>query len=298
MRHREFVSDVKNSSAGAFEVVSFNINPALSKLFPWLCSLAQAFESYSFRSLSFEYQPIVGTIEHGMVMLAVDYDAADPLPGSKTQMMQTFGATRSSVWSPVTLHCQQANLRKLPQRYTRKTDPFSGIGDIKTYDAGQLLVATEATATALPKGELYVSYDIELITPQPVVFTPEIVSAKAVSLNSTAAAPFSGATVTQGVELLESTLGSAIKFKRPGEYSLDFAINVPNATTGDGLVIQNATTGVSVAQTGYARLADFISANYRVKVPKRDSSFEAVLSGPGNPTSAVLRAGPYAFDLL
>lgn len=302
VRHREFISDVSGAASGAYLAKSIPLNPGLKESFPWLSGLATSFESYTVKSMRFEYQPIVGTIESGMVMLAVDYDAADPAPGSKVEFMQTFGATRSTVWSSCTVVCTPQNLNKLPQRYTRKS-PWAGNGDIKTYDLGVLHIATEGQATNSVKGEIYVCYDIELITPQPVLFAPEQFSAKATKANGSAAQPFLGATVetgASGYELVSfSPVNSLMEFKKAGEYLLDYAINAPNVNLGTGtLTFTDPSANISWSNLSTARTADFLSQSFRVNVPSLPANMLVSLSNTGNPTNSVMRMCPYEYSLL
>lgn len=149
-----------------FAATSIVINPGFRTTFPWLSSTALAYESYLFNSLSFEFESSGVTTDRGTVMIAIDFDASDSPPLDKQELLTMEGATRSSVWSHQTCTASQKNLKKFGvQRFIRNEEPL-GTGDIKTYDVGKLLVATHGTGN-LTCGELYVSYDITLHTPQP-----------------------------------------------------------------------------------------------------------------------------------
>lgn len=160
----EYIADITSASPN-FSITSFPINPGLASTFPWLCLVATRFESYIFESLEFEYKPICPTSEPGKVILAVDFDAADPPPSSKIQIGMYQDAASTSPWDSCVYRCTKANLHKfMPQRYVRGG---GNTGDVKTYDTGNMFVATQNTADGTRTlGELWVHYTVRLATPQ------------------------------------------------------------------------------------------------------------------------------------
>lgn len=164
--HREYLQDISSSDSN-FRNTTISVNPGLSPSFPWLSAIASRFESYLFKRLHYVYEPICPTTTPGSVMMAVDYDAADSPPATKTALMSYRSAVRSSPWSKVRFDALKSDLRKFGvQRYVRATaNPATT--DIKTYDVGNLQIATQNTPAApTTLGELYVEYDIEFFTPQ------------------------------------------------------------------------------------------------------------------------------------
>jgi hypothetical protein len=159
--HREFIADITGSEL--FGLTSFEINPGLSSLFPWLSNIAVNYETFKFTKLQFHYETAVSTTTGGSILLAVDYDAADAPPVNKREMMSYASATRSAAWQESTFNCRPSDLCKfVKERYVRsKTEN----GDIKTYDVGNFFIATQGTPAA-EMGELYVSYTVQLHTPQ------------------------------------------------------------------------------------------------------------------------------------
>nr|QYF49911.1 MAG: hypothetical protein 2 [Beijing sediment noda-like virus 1] len=162
--NKEYIGDVTSANAG-YLINSFNVNPGLSGTFPWLSAIANRFESYLFSDLRFIYEPICATSVPGSVMMAIDYDASDSAPSNKVSIMSYKGATRTSPWDRADYNARSIDLRKFGvQRYVRSAVVS---GDIKTYDVGNLFVATQNTpATASTLGELYVQYTVRLYTPQ------------------------------------------------------------------------------------------------------------------------------------
>jgi hypothetical protein len=164
--HREFIQDVTAADSN-FRNTTFSVNPGLATTFPWLSAIAGRYESYLFRRLHFIYEPICPTTTPGAVMMAVDYDASDTAPTSKVVLMAYRGAVRSAPWNITRFDASRGDLRKFGvQRYVR-TAAVPANTDVKTYDVGNLQLATQNTpATPTTLGELYVEYEVEFFTPQ------------------------------------------------------------------------------------------------------------------------------------
>jgi len=161
--HREFIGDIAGSIA--FEGNAFALNPGNSLVFPWLSSIALNYESYVFKDLHFHYETSVSTTTAGTVMLAVDYDASDNAPLTKQHLMAYAQAQRSAPWQECAFNCRSGDLTKFAkERYVRDSSPPAG--DIKTFDVGNLFLATQGNVSDAIIGELYVSYTVELRTPQ------------------------------------------------------------------------------------------------------------------------------------
>ncbi len=218
VRHREYIQDVSGSVA--FSASSFSINPGISTVFPWLSKMARLFESYLFRSLKFEYETQKSASTSGSLMLAVDFDAADSAPVNKQQIMAFHNAVRAAVWEECCYKSSAGDLAKFGvQRYIRSGN-LAANQDIKTFDVGNLIVASQGEADTTAIGELYVEYDVELITPQ---IDPNSEVAQSVNITMTAAsraAPFTGTQVITG-GLSVSASGSTLTFNQPGQYLME-----------------------------------------------------------------------------
>jgi hypothetical protein len=165
--HREYITDI-TSSAAAFLISVFNINGGLVSSFPWLSQVASRFESYTFERLNYIYEPMVPTSTPGSLMMAIDFDATDSAPANKVTLMSYAGATRSSVFDTARLSTSAIDRKKMVhERYVR-SGALVGNNDLKTYDVGNLYVATVGTPNAVTTilGELYVEYTVRLRTPQ------------------------------------------------------------------------------------------------------------------------------------
>lgn len=165
IKHKELVADLSiPDTVGNFN--SYEVNPGLSTMFPWLSQVAQRYESYFFNSLKFHWLTAVPTTTSGTLALVPDYDASDDDSSiTKVELFSFEDATRGPWWQNFTLTCSVSNLRKTRQYYVRAGDLASNL-DIKTYDALQLITYSSGNAVIEGAGELWVEYDITLITPQ------------------------------------------------------------------------------------------------------------------------------------
>jgi len=217
--NEEYLTDV--ICAAQFTVTSYAINPALGKLFPWLSPVASAYEFYHFRRLSFHYRPQCSTANSGAIMLGVDFDAADVAPVNKQRFMSYLGANQGACFAPLHINCAASNLSKVGggQRYTRSGAVPAG-KDVKLYDIGNLHVATQGGLGAAT-GSIYISYEVELMTPHsPATFPWE----ESGALNSTVCnvgAPLLGATAAVGDvadPIIEIVDNQHFLLKKAGEY--------------------------------------------------------------------------------
>jgi hypothetical protein len=163
----EYIQDVNGSVA--FSGTAFPVNPGLFSCLPWGSKIASLYEEYEFESLEFYYKRVVSEYasngQAGKVMLSFDYDSLDLLPTSKQQVEDTVPHVDGMPCEPVLrlkIDCQL--LRKNPCKFVRIGQP-SGQFDLKTYDAGQLLVSTQGNFSNAVIGELHVRYRLALKKP-------------------------------------------------------------------------------------------------------------------------------------
>jgi hypothetical protein len=176
IRHREYITDV--SMVGpSFAQTNFDINPGLAFPFPYLSNIAINFQEYKFRGLVFEYKTTSSTAlttatntAMGKVMMAIQY-RSDAAPFVNTQQLL------NTMWSVDSVPSQSC---LLPVECAPRENPFAiqyiregdAPGDLKMYDLGQFTLATAGGQTGQNNvvGELWVSYEVELL--KPVVTTP------------------------------------------------------------------------------------------------------------------------------
>jgi len=135
------------------------MNPGLAGSFPWLSGHANLYEKYRVNKLIYRYKNLKGTTTDGNVLFAFDYDVLDGPPTSAIQMTQLTEWIDGAPWRIFEFRVPTDG-RVL---FTRQ-GPVAG-GDLKTYDMGQLFVATEGCPAA-QVGYLEVEYDISFFNKQ------------------------------------------------------------------------------------------------------------------------------------
>lgn len=162
IRHMEYVLDLTPTTT-AFSVTAYPINPGVGVIFRWLSSIANSFDSYKIHALSFSYQEKSPSSTAGSVIIAVNYDASDPVPTTKSQLMAYQCKEDIVPWRDSVIRCNPSDCNgALAKHYVRLGTVQNT--DIKTYDIGTLLVATQGVPTS-DLGEIIVSYDIEFFSP-------------------------------------------------------------------------------------------------------------------------------------
>lgn len=249
--HREYISDLLSSAtAGAFAIAGIPINPGNIAMFPWLSGMASNFESYVFRGLKFLFETSAPTSTPGTVLMAVDYDRNDPLPSDKSTLMSLRDATRSAAWERNHLECTKEDLHKRKTYFVAESNsgglpaaggqppPVISGQDERLDDVGEFLIGSSNSTALASLGELYVEYEVELLTPQgsgtpPDYYFAEIEGADT-SGNITAVNPFgsdvnfSNSVVGRylylglGIVYVAGAGSSAFIFTEPGSYSYSF----------------------------------------------------------------------------
>jgi hypothetical protein len=221
VRHREYVEDITGSVS--FAVQQLNINPGLSSLFPWLSQLAGLFESYKFNKLVFQYRTESATAQVGKAMLMVDWDVLDAAPANKVAMMQERTKADAQTWVNFDLPCDLSDLLKFGvQRFVRVGSAPANT-DLKTYDVGMLNVATQGCTNSPVIGELYVEYDIELITPNTASnssASTEVIASNGGSVSNTNMSGAAPVYESSGPIIGATIAANTITFPQVGQYLL------------------------------------------------------------------------------
>lgn len=176
IRHREYLRDVivPANNNGAFAVTAFKINPGLQSTFPWLSSVAQSFQQYKLRGMIFNFKSNYSEYNNaqagmGTVILGTEYDATLPNFVSKIQM-ENHQYAMSAKPSESQLHpieCAR-DTAVLQELFIRQTVPDDN-NDLRFSDYGTFQLAYAGipnSATDINLGELWVTYEIELLKPQ------------------------------------------------------------------------------------------------------------------------------------
>nr|QKV51306.1 putative capsid protein [Crucivirus sp.] len=174
IRHREFIQDIVATTA--FTNQSFLIQPGLARTFPWLSQIANSFEQYRIRGMMFDFVSTSSdallssatSTALGTVVMMTDYDVADSAPTSKREMLQSEFAS-SDKPSCTFIHPIECKKSVTAQNilYTRGAIAPPENFDQRLYDFASFNIATEGMqAAGGVLGELWVTYEIELLKPQ------------------------------------------------------------------------------------------------------------------------------------
>jgi predicted aconitase with swiveling domain len=304
VKHREYLFTVPGSVA--FAVTSYSLNPGLAQTFPWLSGIASRYESYLEEGFKICFDTMKSASTNGRIMLAVDFDASDAAPVSVQEMMNNEGAVDAAVWREKLEYVAPVHdLRKFGiERYLRSGTAPSG-SDIKTFDVGNILIATEGCADTTSIGHVYLEYTTLLRTPQFSTASSALAgSAKITSGGTSSKTALFGTVpvVTGGLPL--TALNNTITWGSVGQFMVVVQIQgtgitgtaatitgTATQTTGSnlsGAVLFNATSGTStvgsmvlyftVTALGQTTILDFSAGSTTI-------------------TSAIANIGPFAATL-
>lgn len=177
IRFQEYLTDVYTTAnvaaPDAFNIQSYLINPANPGCFPWLAQVASNYEQYSLEGMIFEFRSTSANALNstntalGSVMLATQYDVADPVFVSKAEMLN-YEYSNSVKPSENCMHMIECAPRQsvLSELYTlRGTAPANT--DSRLYHLGRFSIATVGFQAAnVNIGELHVTYQVRLLKPK------------------------------------------------------------------------------------------------------------------------------------
>jgi hypothetical protein len=161
IRHSELLIP-SLSGTTQFTAANIPINPGKADVFPWLSQLGGLFEKYRVVDMCFKYIPSSATSSIGNIIMGFDYDSYDSLPFDKSALMMFADSCSVPTWHACDLELDRRDLRSRGQLYIRSTG-FSG--DLKTYDLGNFVYATQGQADTSIIGDIYVEYLIEFLIP-------------------------------------------------------------------------------------------------------------------------------------
>jgi hypothetical protein len=238
-RHREFIGVILSTTSN-FSVQTFDINPGLDDLFPWLSVEASGYTSYRMRGLIFEFKTRAtsysATPSLGYVAFATNYDSLLPAFGSERELLNYEFAT-SCAPNEHMIHPVECARDKvvLPQLYLRShaaPDP----SDKRMYDMGKFNVAVGGQpSSGAVLGELWASFEVELLMPKLAKDSGKLVETDSWDTDGAATNPF-GTTRTQAIgSTFTGTMdGDTYLFplnKKSGFYLVTYTYNMTAAVT-------------------------------------------------------------------
>lgn len=245
--YNEYLGEVSGSQN--FASVQYPVNPGCSVTFPWLYKIARNYEKYRFNSLKFCFETDCSTQTAGTVILSPDYDATDPAPLSKVQVMTYQDTVRTQAWTPVCMECSPENLQALPQYNIGGGQVVAG-SDIKLSNVANLWLCTQGMANTNVVGELWVYYDVTLIAPDA---NSSLVQSLYLVGNGTVTNTniFGTAPIRSNGQLSVTTSGDTITFVEGGNFIITYDVSGVNLVMP---TISNTNIGTATI------LADCINA--------------------------------------
>jgi len=170
IRHREFLGDVTATGSVVFNANTYSVNPGNRATFPWLYSIARKYQQYRmhgavfvFKTMSTDYAAASAL---GSLVMASNYDTRDKVFTSKLDMENTeyCVSTKPSrnVSHPIECDPRQTgnNLYYIQPDDTIPIEPL-------LYNLCNTTIATVGSSapSGAVLGELWLTYDVELLKP-------------------------------------------------------------------------------------------------------------------------------------
>ena len=216
--------------AGSGEVLGnggFKINVGVKDTFPWLYNLARNYEQYRVHGMVFEFKSLSADALNstntalGSVIMATEYNAANPIFESK-QQMENYEFAQSCKPSVSMMHAIECapNLTSVSELYVR-AGPIPLYQDPRLYDLGTFQIATcGMQAAQINIGELWCTYLVELIKPK----IPNLVATLPVPLLS-------------GLIWNSRTTGPQICGPKSQQYPNLVVLDAPGSASNDPIIV-------------------------------------------------------------
>ncbi len=178
--NEEYIGPVAAANHPNFNNTAYALNPGIAATFPWLSKQATQWEKYEFEYLEFYFKREVSEYaslgQQGKIIMSVDFNAADAPPNSKQQMEDSYPHRDGMPCENISLVIPKMQMKSKESlgRFVR-VGGLPGNADIKTFDLGNLNVATQGTTADGEIGELRVKYVCKFSVPvlEPTNSTPQ-----------------------------------------------------------------------------------------------------------------------------
>lgn len=164
--HREYIGSISMTSG--FAAASYPIEPTSSFMFPWLRGISPNFQKWKLLGCVFEYVPTStnaisgGSPAVGQVCMMIKYDDYAPNPTSLQNLLNCQGAVSGRPQDQIVCSVEcDPGVTPLNPLYI--VHPGGGVGDEHFYRYADLIVATQGPAVYSNAGQLWVTYDMQLI---------------------------------------------------------------------------------------------------------------------------------------
>lgn len=200
--NREMVVSTSGTTSDTVPgIQTFAINPGLTGSFPWLSGETDRWEQYILHAVTYEWVPGQGSSGKGYVILSPEYDASEPAPTTLAQLTNTEDAVSDRVWNVVKCPLSPQAMHTHGPRKLIRNGMIAG--DLNIYDVGKMNIAVYGNSDTDLAGQVWVSYDIELLVPQNSADTGSSPSYTSVFTNSGGDQAYA-TTVAENVDFVRS----------------------------------------------------------------------------------------------
>lgn len=142
----------------------YRFNPGLD-LYPRLSKIALAYEKYTVRKLQVVFVPTrATTITPGSVYLAADFDPCEAPPGNISALSTYEVQSSTRLFDKCVLDIPPSRMHDGVRAKKMRCGPVAG--DLSLYDACSIVVATFGCEDQIGIGQLWIHYELVLISPQ------------------------------------------------------------------------------------------------------------------------------------
>lgn len=287
IRHREYLADIVSSgTAGGFKIDKFVVQPAFT--WPWMSTVAQQYQEYRLRGVVYEFKSTSADALNstntalGTVGICTQYNVTTPDPTTKSQcdQLEFISSCKPSATMLHPIECARGD-SMMSVLSTRNAPQASGT-DLRLYDfANTYVYSSGLQGTSVNVGELWVSYDVELLKPQ-LGGAADTADMYVLGAGVTTAAYFG------------STLPTATVSSDLGTKLTNTTIQFPSTFTGN-IVVNYYVNGSAAACTSPTVTPSAGATVWNI-YNTTGTAFSGNVIGPGGATLSLLQS-TYAFQI-
>lgn len=163
--HKEYMGSLTSSDDLTF--AQLRINPSDPVTFPWLSTIAGAYEKFKIRKMKITYMKNCASVTPGYVYMYPDYNVQRPAMDTETLFLNTMDVVETSPWVTAVLQIQPSKLNQLKSYLVRS--PYRTYTDYLLYDPLNIYIGTAQSLANDPIniGRVFIEYEIELTIPDP-----------------------------------------------------------------------------------------------------------------------------------
>lgn len=159
VRNEEPMLFLSSSATSGTEVTGALQLSAASSALPWLGQIGQNYGRYRFRKLACWYEPVCASTTPGQITLVMVFDENDISSPTSTNILQTEGNKKASVWDRTNI-CEYNQNRAQFRWYVVKTNPAATtVANISV--PAWLLFAAFSSDVGIGLGRLMCRYEVE-----------------------------------------------------------------------------------------------------------------------------------------